>query len=99
MPRHAFHSLLDAISADLYRDAAQAACSSGGVIEPAVRLGITLRILAGGSYVGLVMIFRIGRYTAFQVFHSTVDALNGRISMPGIPLRNNTKLLVLAEGF
>jgi DDE superfamily endonuclease len=99
MPRHAFRSLLDAISADLYRNAAQAARSSGGVIEPAVRLGITLCILAGGPYLDLVMLLRIGRSTAFQVFHSTVDALNRCISMPGTPLRDNTKLRVLAEGF
>jgi hypothetical protein len=86
MPRQAFNDLLNIIEVDLIRDAVQAARSSGGVIEPAVHLGITLRILSGSSYLDFMMLFRIGRSTVFVVFHSTIDAINRHLSMPGIPL-------------
>jgi hypothetical protein len=99
MPRQAFNDLLNIIEVDLIRDAVQAARSSGGVIEPAVRLGITLRILSGSSYLDLMMLFRIGRSTVFVVFHSTIDAINRHLSMPGIPLGDVSRLRGLAMGF
>jgi hypothetical protein len=99
MPRHAFHSLLATLQVDLLRDSVQAARSSGGVIEPAVRLGITLRVLSGSSYLDLMMLFRIGRSTVFDIFHSTIDAVNRHLAMPGIPLCEETKLSSLASGF
>jgi hypothetical protein len=100
MPRQAFHSLLATLQVDLLRDSVRAARSSGGVIEPAVRLGITLRVLSDTkSYLNLMMLFRIGRSTVFDIFHSTIDAVNRHLTMPGIPLGEEPKLCSLASRF
>jgi hypothetical protein len=53
-PREAIRSVLGTTGEDLYRDAACAADSGGDVIEPAVRIAISLRILAGSSYLELM---------------------------------------------
>ncbi len=46
MLRPAFFTLLEILKEDLARSAVEAA----RVVEPAVRLGITLRLLSGASY-------------------------------------------------
>jgi hypothetical protein len=82
MPHNAFHSLLSALHPALVLNSDQGTRSSGGVVEPASRLAITLRILAGSSYLDLVTLFRIGKLTLYEVFHATVDVLNKRLRMP-----------------
>jgi hypothetical protein len=99
MPCQAYHSLLATLQVDPLRDSFQAARSRGGVIEPAVRLGTTLRVLSQSSYLDLMMLFRIGRSTDFDIFHSTTDAVNRNLVMSDIPLGEETKLSSLSSGF
>jgi hypothetical protein len=68
-------------------------------VEPALRLGLTLRILAGASYLDMVMLFRVARSTAFEIFHGTVDAINCALDMPSIPVSDRSRLQALAQGF
>jgi hypothetical protein len=59
----------------LRRDEAQGFRSSGGVVEPAVRLGETLRVIADASYIDIMLTFRIAKPTVFDVFWSTVQVI------------------------
>jgi hypothetical protein len=72
LPRGAFVNLLTTIRPVLLRDAGQAARSSGGVVQPALRLEITLRMLAGASYLDFSMLFRVAKP---PIFHSTIDVI------------------------
>jgi hypothetical protein len=47
MQRSTFTSLLNVLLPDLLRDVSMALRSSGGRIEPEIRLALTLRLLAG----------------------------------------------------
>eukprot|EP00171_Calliarthron_tuberculosum_P001167 IDg1167t1 len=90
---------MDLLRTDLERDNRQARRSSGGRIEPAVRLAVTLRLLAGASYLDLVTNYNIAPATVYAIFHDTVGHLSNRIAMPNIPLQDAVELQRLAEGF
>ena len=76
-----------------------AARSSGVRLDPAVRLALTLRMLAGASHHDLVMLFRIGTSTAYELFHSAIDAILSTLHLPGVPLQDANSLHNLASGF
>ena len=54
-------------------------------VPPAVRLGITLRILEGASYLVLVLAYQVAKITLHEVFHSTCEALMTRLRLKGCP--------------
>jgi hypothetical protein len=71
--------------------------SSGGRVEPAVRLALTIRMLVGASLLDMTLVFRIASSTVYGVFHSTVASIPKRIAMPGLPVsRLNLHSLALA---
>jgi DDE superfamily endonuclease len=71
--------------------------SSGGRVEPAVRLALTIRMLAGAFYLDMMLVFRITSTTVYDAFHSTVASIRKRIEMPGLPVsRSNLHSLALA---
>jgi hypothetical protein len=61
MPRNVFYKLLSLLEPRLMRNASMGRRSSGGIIEPAVRLAIFLQILSGASYRYLELAFHVGR--------------------------------------
>jgi hypothetical protein len=75
MKRAHFYKLVRTLGIELERDAVQGARSSGGRIEPDVRLAVTLRLLSGGSAWDLMQVFRLGRSTVCDVFHATLDSV------------------------
>jgi DDE superfamily endonuclease len=79
-----FLALLCVVERDLTRDMRMALRSSGGRVQPAVRLALTIRMLAGASYLDMMLIFRIASSTVYDVFHSTVASVKRRIAMPGL---------------
>jgi hypothetical protein len=81
--------LLCTLKSDLTRDMHMASRSTGGRVEPDVRLALTLRILSGASYLDMVMLFRVASSTVYHVFHSTVKSITRRIAMPGLPLQQS----------
>jgi DDE superfamily endonuclease len=94
-----FYKLLSLLKPRLMRNANMGRRSSAGIIEPAVRLAIFLRILSGASYPDLELAFRVGRGTIYKVFLSILDVVLLTIPMPGVPADDAEKLRELAEGF
>ena len=85
MTHPTFLTLLRLLEGDLTRDMRMAARSSGGRVEPAIRLALTVRMLSGASYLDMMMLFRLASSTVYDVFHSTVASITRRIAMPGLP--------------
>jgi DDE superfamily endonuclease len=85
MTPSSFWALLSVLERDLTRDEMMAARSSGGRVEPAIRLALTIRILSGASYLGMMMLFRIAKSTVYEAFHSTIASITKRLAMPGLP--------------
>ena len=91
--------LLHRLMPYLLRNEKQGRCSSGGVVQPAVRPAIPLRMLAGGSYHDQMMCWRVGRSMTFEVFMDTLRAVLCELKMSGIPLDNEEELCKLANNF
>lgn len=73
--------------------------SSGGTIQPHVRLSIACRVLCGGTYHDQMMLWQVGRSTVYRVFHDTMKAIRNAIPMPGLPLDDVQQLQILVDGF
>jgi hypothetical protein len=99
MPREAFDELLRLLRPWMLRDERRARRCSGGVIAPAVRLAIFLRILGGASCLDAMLAFRVGRSTVYGVFFATLNAVIQAIPMPGLPVDNVEAMRKLATGF
>lgn len=80
-----FNKLLELVRPDLERSTEMGALSGRNTISAETRLALTLRLLAGASYVDIRLAFRIGRTTVYDVFHATVAALDKALSLPGLP--------------
>ena len=74
--RRGFGVLLSLVRGDIEKNEAMAALSSGGAIAADVRLAITLRMLAGASYLDCALSFSVEESTVTRVFYQTVRALN-----------------------
>ncbi len=99
MERRAFYKLLCCIRGDLERNDVQARRSSSRVTSPELRLAVCLRILSGASFLDCMLSFGIAKSTVYDVFHSTVRAINLRRAMDGVPLDDDDALRALADGF
>jgi hypothetical protein len=66
-----------------------ASCSSGGRVDPEVKLGLTIRKLARASYLDLMMLFSVASSTIYDVFHRTIPSIIKRIAMPGLLFQQN----------
>lgn len=49
------------------------ALSTGGFISGEIKLALTLRLLAGGSYLDLGLLFEIGTSYAYEIFHDVIE--------------------------
>ena len=47
--------------------------STGGFISGEIKLALTLRILAGGTYLDLALLFEIGFSYSYDIFHSVIS--------------------------
>ena len=78
MHETAFENLLDILRPGLERNQAMAERSSeAGRIEPAVRLAVTLRYLAGGTYVDLLHLYHCAKATTYAIIWATLATLLG----------------------
>ncbi len=64
-----------------------------------MRLGLTLRMLAGASYLYLVTNFNISTESVYTIFYNTIRAVCAELPMSGVPIQNEQKLRSLSEGF
>jgi DDE superfamily endonuclease len=99
MERCTFSSLLTILLPDLLLDVSMGMRSSGGRIEPEIRLALTLRMLAGASYLDTVMLFAISRSSCYAVFHDTISSILSRLKMPGLPFDDIQNLDALSQEF
>ena len=99
MSRASFSLLLSYLRPHIFRNEQKAKCSSTGAIQPAVRLGVTLRMLAGGSYLDQTVCWGIGHSMTFEEFQKTIQAIGTVLQMPGMPLSNEEALKTLANWF
>ncbi len=60
---------------------------------------MTLRYLAGGSFVDIIDMHGVGKSTFYQLLWATVEGINKVIKMDGIPTRNLSALAKLSAGF
>ena len=58
-------------------------------VPPETSLAVTLRMLAGGSYLDMQTSYRIRPSTIYRVFHRTCDALMSVLHLPGLPTTVN----------
>lgn len=63
-----------------------------------IRLAINLRILAGGSYVDLMLAYRVQETTIRRIFRDTCRALTCRLRLKGFP-KAIQRLRAIARGF
>ena len=75
MTRETFMLLLCRLLHRLQRNQLQGIFLSGDIARPDVRLAITVKLLAGGSYHEKMMTWNIGRSTTFGVFLDTLSAV------------------------
>ena len=77
--------------------------STGGFISGEVKLAITLRILAGGSYLDLALLYDTSSSYAYEIFHSVIKnwILDDKlVKISGADYMNNEKRLEeVALGF
>ena len=77
--------------------AIRAEASSGDSIDPVIQLAITLRILAGGSYLDIAFGYNVGNSTVYPIFWNVMEAINKRLSNIDFPWENE-ELLREMEG-
>jgi hypothetical protein len=94
-----FGKLLLFLRVLLERDERQGYRSSGGIVEPAVRLVLTLRILAGASYLDTMLTFRVAKLTVFDIFWDTVQEIDECISLPALPFGKHDELRRMSIDF
>ena len=57
--------------------------STGGFVSGEVKLSLTLRLLAGGTYMGLALLYEVGMTYAYKIF--TMWYIIG-LMMIGLPI-------------
>ena len=62
-------------------------------------LSMTLRYLAGGSFVDIIDMHGVGKNSFYKLLWATVEGINKAIKMDGIPMKNHTALAKISGGF
>jgi hypothetical protein len=71
--------------------------SSGGRVGLEVRLGQTIRMSSGASYLDMMMLFRVASSTIYDVFQMRMASIMRLLAMPGQPfLQNELQNLALS---
>ena len=99
MPREAFYKLLYICGSDLHCNSTTASRSSGGFIDPAVRLAICLRLLTGSSYLDLVQTFNVSAAAVYAICMEVVHVICRKLPMPRLPLTDVLALYEISKGF
>jgi hypothetical protein len=76
---------------------------TGGFVSGEVKLALTLRFMAGGSYLDLSMLYEVGHTYAYEIFHHVLEKWicdDRLVSINGEEyLNDEEKLKGVAEGF
>lgn len=85
MDRDVFAKLLNLIREDITKNDEMGRRSKRPTIKPDVRMGVTLRMLAGASYLDLMTSYQISASAVYEIFHDTCDVLMRKLWLPGLP--------------
>ena len=85
MQRSTFRKLVELLCVHLERNEAMALRVSDGPIPVQVRVGIALRLMAGGSAIDLMTLFHIPDATINYILREVSQALNSVLTLPGVP--------------
>jgi hypothetical protein len=99
MTRANFESLLRLLEGRLYCNQEMARRSSGAAISPSTRLAITLRLLAGSSYIDVILGFNVSTAAVYANAHHVVQRINEVLPLPGIPFHDSGKLHAMERRF
>lgn len=94
LDRSSFYELRDMLVSSLAFDSMKATASSGSAISTTTRLAVTLRWLAGASYLDLCFAWGLSKavfYSERGVLWPTIEALDSLIHL-GIDLKNEESL-------
>ena len=81
---------------------AEATAYVGGYISGEIKVAIMLRILAGSSYLDMLMIFCVGKTTVYDAFHEIITWINSTFEFELRGLLESENLVGLqkiSEGF
>ena len=67
-------------------------------VPPEIRLAITLRLLAGASYLDLMLAYQVAEETIRDIFRDTCDSLMTRLRLKGFP-KSQAGLRAIERGF
>lgn len=98
LSRHAFGKLILRTKPVRERKFRQSCRTRRETLPHDIRLGITLRILAGADFQDVAYVFKVGPSTVYGIFDETIHELNDHLSFPGIP-SDEEGLRSLAVGF
>jgi hypothetical protein len=102
MDRDSFFEIVARIDGIIQKDAQRATNSSGSPISNVCRLAVTLRWLAGASYLDLCWAWGVARGTFYSpdrgVLWPTIDALDELFDL-GMDITNDLALSTLSDGF
>lgn len=85
MSREVFQDLLKIVRKDIQKNVEMGRRSRRTTVPPDMRLAITLRILAGGDLWDLLAIYHVKASTIRRAFEDTINSLNKRLKLPGLP--------------
>lgn len=85
MDRYTFDKLLALVWYDLKRDDEMGRRAKRPTIQPDTRLAVSLRMLAGASYLDLMSAYQISNTAVYEIFHSTSAVLMEKLRLPGLP--------------
>ena len=83
LSRALIKDLVDMAPMDLMCDGEIARCGSGGAVQPEMSVAILFGVLAGASYLDLMLLFHISGSTVYRCFPSFLTLLNRKIKMDG----------------
>ena len=102
LDRESFMRILNAIEPQITPSAkgmSMAKVSSGSHIPAVIQLAVTLRLLAGGSYLDLAFAYNVEEKYIFTVFHRVLRALDQVLDNISFPYDDETALLNLEQTF
>lgn len=98
MSRRVFHELIDLLKTDLRRDEDMAIRLSGSPVDAEICVAIFLRILAGASYLDMMLIFNVSRCTVYECFHRVLVHVCSKLQLDGFPVLECQRK-ALSKGF
>mmetsp|Transcript_24697 Transcript_24697/g.22447 ORF Transcript_24697/g.22447 Transcript_24697/m.22447 type:complete len:260 (+) Transcript_24697:11-790(+) len=99
--RTRFYSIVDQLKTITSHNHHMAIVSSGSIVDPIyiIRLAITLRYLAGGSYLDICFGYEISSSSFFKIIYDVMAFITNTMNNISFPLDNVNELQILENEF